>query len=471
MSGVVDSLLGLASPWGYLLVGVLAGLEAAAFVGLVIPGEAAMLIGGVLAFSGQASLPVMMAAAATGAIVGDSLGYELGRRFGDPLRRSRLGRRIGERRWAQAEVFLRRHGGPAVFFGRFVGVLRALVPFIAGASRMPYRTFLPYNALGGLVWAPGFVYLGYAAGASYKSVERAAGRASLLLGLALVVLAVVALGMRWVIRHPDRVVGPLRAWRARPMVASLERRYSRPLHFLARRFHPATALGLALTAQLAVLGLCGAAFGAVTEDVIAGNEIVRVDSPVSRFLIERREPWLDTAMELVTQLGSAFVVVPVLVLVGVLVARKTRTWRPLWFLTVGLGGATLTYIVIKLLIARPRPQGDALVQALGYAFPSGHTTQATAGWLAAAIVAGWLTRSLAVRVSLLTGAALIAGAVGVSRVYLGVHAPTDVLGGWALGGLWLAGLLVTTHLLDAREDAGVVAPVAPSILPSTKEAT
>ena len=161
---MLDALLNLASPWGYLLIGLLAGLEAAAFVGLVIPGETAMLLGGVLAANGRAELAVMMIAASTGAVLGDSLGYEIGRRFGGPLRRSRVGRRVGEQRWQRAEDYVRERGGRAVFLGRFVGVMRALVPAIAGAARMPYRTFLPYNAAGGVLWASAFVFAGYLAG-------------------------------------------------------------------------------------------------------------------------------------------------------------------------------------------------------------------------------------------------------------------------------------------------------------------
>ncbi len=451
MSGLVEGLLGLASPWGYLVVALLAGLEAAAFVGLVIPGETAMLLGGVLAFTGRASVVVMMVCAAVGAVVGDALGYELGRRFGGPLRRSRFGRRVGEQRWEQAEEYVRRRGGQAVFLGRFVGVLRAMVPFVAGASRMPYRTFLPYNALGAVIWAPGFVYLGFLAGHSYQRVERAAGRAGGLLAAGLVLLAAVTLTARWVIRHPDRALAPGRRLRARPGVARLERRYAGQLQFLARRFDPAGALGLALTALVAALGLLGAGFGAVTEDVLAGEELVRVDSPVSRFLLEHREAWLTTFMEVVTRLGSAVVLVPVLITLG-LIARWARgTWRPAAFLALTLGGASLSSVMIKLLVARPRPTSGVLVEALGYAFPSGHSTAAAAGWLAAALVAGSLSRSFALRVSLLAAALLVVALVGVSRIYLGVHAATDVLGGWALGGLWLALVLTATHLLTVRQ--------------------
>jgi membrane-associated phospholipid phosphatase len=107
--------------------------------------------------------------------------------------------------------------------------------------------------------------------------------------------------------------------------------------------------------------------------------------------------------------------------------------------------------MIKLLVARPRPTSGVLVEALGYAFPSGHSTAAAAGWLAAALVAGSLSRSFAPRVSLLAAALLVVALVGVSRIYLGVHAATDVLGGWALGGLWLALVLTATHVRTVRQ--------------------
>jgi membrane protein DedA with SNARE-associated domain len=187
----VDTILAnLASPWGYMLVGLLATLEAAALLGLVVPGETAMLVGGFLAYQGRASLWLMMAVAAVGAVAGDSIGYEMGRRFGPAIMATRLGRKVGDRRWSRAADFLARKGGRAVFFGRFVGLLRALVPSIAGLSRMPYRTFLAWNAAGGIVWSATFVSAGYVAGASYHQVERIAGRATLLL-VALVALAMV----------------------------------------------------------------------------------------------------------------------------------------------------------------------------------------------------------------------------------------------------------------------------------------
>lgn len=449
VSGLLDKLLGLASPWGYLLIGLLAALEAAAFIGLVIPGETAMLLGGVLAANGRAGLGLMIVAASTGAVLGDSLGYEIGRRFGDPLRRSRVGRRIGDQRWQRAEDYVRRRGGRAVFFGRFVGVLRALVPAIAGAARMPYRTFLPYNAAGGVLWASAFVVAGYLAGHSYQRVAALAGQAGLLLAILVVITAAIALGARWVARHPDRALAPLMGLWRRPLVQRLAARYAREVAFVGDRLRPGTALGLLLTAQLALLVGLGAAFGAVIQDVIRREELISLDAPVSAFVVAHREPWLTGAFEVLTWAGGVVVLVPVIAAVGLGIRHATRSWHPMLFLAASLGGASALSNLIKLAVARPRPDG-ALVEVVGYAFPSGHATAATAGWLSVALVLAGLTARTGRKVALVAAALLIALIVGLSRVYLGVHEPTDVLGGWALGGLWVAVVLITTSALAHR---------------------
>jgi membrane protein DedA with SNARE-associated domain len=169
------------NPWGYVLLFVLCLLEASAFAGLVVPGESAQLIAGVLAEQGRLSLAACIVWAVVGAILGDSLGYEIGRHFGPRLRETWLGEKVGEQRWAKAHDFVRRNGGRSVFFGRFVGVLRALVPAIAGDARMPYRRFLVWNVVGALVAAPAVIVLGYLAGSSYEVVEKRLGQATYVL--------------------------------------------------------------------------------------------------------------------------------------------------------------------------------------------------------------------------------------------------------------------------------------------------
>jgi membrane protein DedA with SNARE-associated domain len=150
---MLDTLVTLVSrlgPWGYLIIFLGATVECSAFLGVLDPWEVLVVVGGVLAASGCLRLGVLLGLVCLGAILGDSLGYELGRRLGRPWLR-RYGRWVGlrEPQLARAEAWFARHGGKTILLGRFVGFLRALAPFVAGASVMPYHRFLPYNAAGG----------------------------------------------------------------------------------------------------------------------------------------------------------------------------------------------------------------------------------------------------------------------------------------------------------------------------------
>jgi len=350
----------------------------------------------------------MMGAAAAGAIAGDSLGYEIGRRFGPALQASRLGRKVGAERWQRAEAYVEAKGGRAVFTGRFGGVLRALVPAVAGATRMPYRRFLAWNALGAIIWAPGTVLAGYLAGSSYRRVERDAGPAGLVLLAAVAAVAAVVLPARWIARHPDQVRGIATRQLERPRVASLTGRYRSQLTFLGDRFRPGNALGLALTVQLAVLAAAGWAFGALLQDVLGGDDATRVDLPVVRYLAEHRTPWLTTAMRDVSWLGSTVVLVPLIVTVGLAARHRHRRWATMAQLALSLGGAVALYDAIKPLVGRPRPHVGHLVStATGYAFPSGHATQTAALAVTLAAVAAASTSSWPRKVAIWSAAALV----------------------------------------------------------------
>lgn len=189
----------------YAVVSLLAFGESAIFLGMVLPGETAMVVAGVLAARGNISLPVVIAVCASAALLGDQVGYLLGRRFGPRLRGSRLGQRVGDRHWAQAQDAVTQHGAWAVAVGRWVSVLRALVPTVAGAVAMPYRRFLLANAIGGSLWAAGAILIGYFAGGSVSSAQDLLGRTSLI-GLSLVMVIVVLLVGRRLRRRRGRPV-------------------------------------------------------------------------------------------------------------------------------------------------------------------------------------------------------------------------------------------------------------------------
>jgi membrane-associated protein len=206
MHGLLDRLTSLPAGWVYAAVGLLVFAEDALFVGFLLPGETAAIIGGVTASTGHTNLAMMIVLVVVAAIAGDSVGYEIGHRYGvrvldvRPLARRR-------ERLDRAREFLARRGGPAVFLGRFVAFLRATMPFLAGTAHMRYRTFLAYNAAGGLVWGVAVVLLGYAAGVSYQTVARRFGEITAIVVAALVIAGIIGYRIRKA-RHQRRADSP-----------------------------------------------------------------------------------------------------------------------------------------------------------------------------------------------------------------------------------------------------------------------
>ncbi|MFB9235465.1 DedA family protein [Plantactinospora siamensis] len=170
---------------------VLAG-EVGLLFGLVLPAASTMLTVGLLARTGQLDLGTAALVCTLAAFAGDQLGFLEGRLTGARVRAGWLGRRVGDRRWGQAEELIRRRGGPAVTVGRWTAFARTLVPRVAGAVGLPYRRFVAFDALGVLVWVPGTVGAGYLAGAS---VSRLPGLVALAVAAA-VVLVVLARRLR-----------------------------------------------------------------------------------------------------------------------------------------------------------------------------------------------------------------------------------------------------------------------------------
>ncbi len=446
IGNLIAGLVGIGSPQVYFLVFAIATLETASFVGMFIPGDTAVMLSGVVVSYGHAQLLPMIVVAAVGAVCGDTIGYELGRRFGGVMRTSRLGRRIKPTHWARAEAYLARRGGWAVTFGRFISIGRVLVPFIAGSGGMPYRRFAVFNAVGAAVWASAEVLLGFIAGHSYKQIEHLAGHAGRLVAATLLAVGLIALATRWAVRHPAEIRARVRAVTSAQFVQRIDARFSRQLGFIGRRFDTRSPMGRTLTVLLGSAALLLYGFLSVTEDVVTKGETLTLDDPVSNFLIANRAPWLTHVMLTVTQLGNTAVLAPTLIVVALGIFLLRRTWKPAAFLAFVIVGSVVSSSLLKVIIARPRPTGAALVTALGYAFPSGHATASSAAWLAIAVVLGRLTARWAWRVVLLAIAITMTAMVGVSRVYLGVHQPSDVLGGWALGTMWLLLGLLAVHL-------------------------
>lgn len=196
MQAFFDGLLNASPLLVTCVVFALVFAEDALFIGFVIPGETAAVVGGVIAGKGGIPLAVMIAVVVSAAVLGDTVGYEIGKHLGPRL----ISRKIFDRKRPQlekAQEFLQRRGGPAVFLGRFTAFFRAVMPALAGLSGMPYRRFALWNITGGVLWGSLFVTLGYLAGNLDDEVARTAGSA------AAVVVAAVAVGVLviWRIRR------------------------------------------------------------------------------------------------------------------------------------------------------------------------------------------------------------------------------------------------------------------------------
>lgn len=165
-----ESLVDFLDTFGYLAVALAIAVESS---GIPAPGETMLLIGAIYAATGHMNIALVIAAATAGAVAGDNLGYWAGRRLGrDFVLRHGHWVRLDEARLARGEAFFERHGDKTVFLGRFLAVLRAYAAFLAGVNRMPYGSFMLYNALGGVVWALTFGLLGYYLGTNWPLLEQ-----------------------------------------------------------------------------------------------------------------------------------------------------------------------------------------------------------------------------------------------------------------------------------------------------------
>ncbi|GAA4113931.1 hypothetical protein GCM10022215_11630 [Nocardioides fonticola] len=205
MHGVLDAIRSVPPAAAYAIIALLVFGEAAVFIGFVLPGETAVLLGGVLASRSDLAIAPLIVIVVLCAVVGDSVGFEVGKRFGPRVLALGMVQRH-EHRIEKAQAALRRRGGPAVFLGRWTAFFRAVMPGLAGLSRMPYRTFLVWNAIGGIAWGVTFCLVGYLAGASYEKVASRIGE-----GAAVVIaLAVVAGLVAWHLRreHDEEEAAP-----------------------------------------------------------------------------------------------------------------------------------------------------------------------------------------------------------------------------------------------------------------------
>jgi membrane protein DedA with SNARE-associated domain/membrane-associated phospholipid phosphatase len=432
--------------WTYLAVGVLAFLETGAFIGLVAPGETTVIVGGLVAGQGQISLMLLIGIVWACAVLGDVTSYTLGRRLGrDFMVRHGARVKITEERLEQVEAFFARRGGMTILIGRFIGLVRAIAPFIAGASHMPLRKFLPYDVLGAGLWATTFCLLGYVFWQSFDQLTAWVSRGLFAFGLAVAVVVAIVFFVR-LQRHPE-LRAKTKAWIAeqlerpllRPVAPYLRAGWHRivrpaaraseaPARFVWGRLTPGE-LGLEVTTLFA-LGAVGSFTFVLLGSELDDRELLFGDRAAFD-IVDRiySEPVKDVLVW-VTALGS-FSAVAVLVAATTAWAAVRRRFFEVAVLPVSFVLTWLASDVSKAAFDRPRPSG-AHIETDGMAYPSGHAAYAIA-WVACAVVLVRAGGNFTTRFAAVTAAAVLAVVIGLTRVYLRAHYLSDVFGGWALG--------------------------------------
>jgi membrane protein DedA with SNARE-associated domain/membrane-associated phospholipid phosphatase len=447
--------------WTYPLAGLLAFLETGAFVGLIAPGETFVILAGAVAGQGVTNLYLTIAIVWFCAWAGDTTSFLIGKRLGRGfIERHGPAVRITPERFRQVEGYFDRHGGKTILIGRFIGLVRALAPFVAGSSGMEYRAFVPYSVLGTGLWAATFTVLGYVGSRSIQEIADVAGTGILVFGVTVGVIVGIVVSVRFLREAGNRrraVEWMERQRPLRPLVA-VGRRLQPQAMFVWNRLTPG-GLGLELTAVVAVLAVALFVFVAFAAVVADDPGPTPGDRAAFDVAAELRSNWLTDVAEAVSTLGSTPVTLSVAAVAAVLLGVR-RQWMELAVLAAALAILHIGVPVAKDAIERPRPMG-ALVESSGFSYPSGH-----AAW---SILYVWLALTMTVRLrpgkvggtALVIGAIALAAAIGLSRVYLHVHYLSDASGGWGLGvsafALCAAIALVATHLRRApreRESPG-----------------
>jgi len=436
-----ETLSNLVESYGYVAVFVLIALES---LGIPLPGESALVSAAAFAASGRLSLPWLLFVAAAAAIMGDNGGYWIGRK-GGPLILKRYGDvlHIDESKIERARKFFERHGAKTVFIGRFIALLRTWTALLAGVGQMRYGTFMLYNALGGITWAVIFGELGYIFGRNLPRLEHYVGQATLAFVLLAVLIVALFLGGSWFRTNAARLSAQIARAAGRlassPRLQQLRTRHPLAWQFLVRRFEPGEYLGLHLTIGLVISIGALWLFGGVTEDVIHHDPLTQFDLMLLEWFHAHSTTEGVHIFAAISYLASPLVVIALGAIIAIRLTVK-RSWILFAGWVAALVGACVLDELLKQIIRRPRPSyAAALLHGYSFSFPSGHAMASlvTYGMLAY-LLAVFRAKRRKLRVVIVTAAALLVLAIGISRLYLGVHYFSDVVGGYAAGALWLS---------------------------------
>ncbi len=412
-------------------------LEALAVIGTVIPGSSIVFVGGVLIGLGALNPWWTTVIALVGAIMGDGISYWLGHHFHERIR-TLWPMKNYPRLFDRGHLYFKKNGGKSVFFGRFLGPVRAIVPVVAGMAGMPATQFYVLNVLSALAWAAAHLLPGVLFGASLQLAGAVSSR--------LVVVLLLVAAVFWAVSKLFQLSyrqGWSRLRQLRDLAVEQARRKPGVFaNFVQSLLDPSKPESSALL--IAAVLLIGGTwlFLGILEDVLSSDPLIQFDQTVYAVLQSLRTDGGDLLMVAITEGGGAVGTAVLLIGVSMLLAIR-RNWRTLVYWLAAVGVAEIFVWTLKYTLGRARPH-NIYAGVEQFSFPSGHTTTSIVvyGFLAFLLSRG---KTDNVKIALTLLAASIITLIAFSRIYLGVHWFSDILGSIGLGLAWMA-LISTAYV-------------------------
>ena len=446
--------------WAGLFVMLVAFSESLALVGLFLPGAAMMFGIGALVGTGHMALWPTLVWAAVGAIAGDGVSFWLGRHFHQRIKVMWPFRTHPELMGRSIDFFYR-HGGKSILFGRFIGPIRPIIPAVAGMLEMSPSRFFVVNVISGLLWAPVYVLPGMVFASSVGLAAEAATRLAILGGLLIVLILLFVWLLRisfdWVHHHTFLPMRSLLEWsRLHPVMGKMPAAILDPQHPEAR--------GLTM---LALLLVCAAsALLILIQFIDTDGLLLNLNQYIYLTLQNLRSPPMDHIMVAITELGDSIVLATLFITIFGWLAWQRR-WQAAAHWAAAAAFALVLSQTLKLStqIVRPVSIYDG---ASAFSFPSGHTTLSMViyGFLAV-LIAHELSYQMRKIVYAITGIVILM--IAFSRLYLGAHWFTDVMGGMLFGLVWISllGIAYRSHPSLSLPVRGLITATGLSLLLAT----
>lgn len=424
---------------GYWVVFLVAFFEAFVFIGSFIPGTFIIIFYGFLAAGGYFNLGDLIILSVLGAVLGDGASFYLGTKSKGIFHKNNF--LFNTKYLAKSQKFFDKHGDKSIFSGRFIGVIKPFVPFVAGLSGMNTRKFIFWNIFSAIIWALAHLLAGYFFGGAFKAMEIWITRIGAVAVFSFLFLFVLWFSIKKGERALEYTVSFIQStgWsfvNSFP-VRWFYHKFPRVYNFILNRIRNESFWGLPFSLLVISFLLVTLSLWSLLKDVLTSEAIVHLDMKLENFLVIFRDSFLIKFFLGMTALAEAQVIISIVLAVTAIfwIWKKRFYILSLW---VAVAGSAISAYLIKMLINRTRPGGNIPVYTEHFfSFPSGHSALIITllGFLTYCIWRNFKTWKIRVNSFFITSALIIL--VGFSRLYLGLHFLSDVLGGYLIGFLWL----------------------------------